>query len=495
MANTNRLNGDQYLSDYIRDQNLAEKMIPSVGQLYRNHGVVITIFGRKLMNASVIDIIKAHRVSRNMLGRELSLAETTAVLQLLERIKLLPCRIDIGKLVQVSPPGGPQLDSVREALSSVVQRGAAPPPICQDVVLYGFGRIGRVLARLLIERTTAANKLRLRAVVVRAQGGKDGDLEKRASLLRRDSIHGPFNGSITLDKAGSALIANGNYIRFLYADRPEELDYRRHGIDHALVVDNTGAFKDEAGLSRHLLPAGADKVLLTAPAGGAIKNIVYGVNHHMIEPDERILCTASCTTNAITPVFKAIDEAYGVVSGHVETVHSYTNDQNLVDNYHTADRRGRSAPLNMVLTSTGAANAVAKALPNLAGKLTANAIRVPTPNVSMAVIHLNLAKPVSRDALNDYIRQVSLASELSEQIAYSASSEVVSSDFIGTPEPAIFDSVATIAKDNRCILYVWYDNEFGYANQVIRVMRVMAGLKIPSLPVAPVPQSAVPLPD
>ena len=241
-------------------------------------------------------------------------------------------------------------------------------------------------------------------------------LEKRASLLRRDSIHGPFNGSISVDHENSAIIANGNYIKVIYAAQPEDIDYTAHDINNALIVDNTGVFKDEEALSRHLVPKGASKVLLTAPASGAIKNIVYGVNHSDIEPTDRIVCAASCTTNAITPVLKVMNDKYGVVNGHVETIHSYTNDQNLIDNYHKADRRGRSAPLNMVLTSTGAAKAVAKALPELSGKLTGNAIRVPTPNVSMAVIKLNLEKAPTREEINDYIRSISLNSRMSEQI-------------------------------------------------------------------------------
>ncbi|MEM7194453.1 MAG: glyceraldehyde-3-phosphate dehydrogenase [Pseudomonadota bacterium] len=474
---------DNFLNDYIRDQTLAEKMIPVVGKLYRNHGVIVTVFGRKLMNASTIEIIKAHRLGRNMIGGEMTLAQTMEVLEAIGEINLIPCRVDIGKLASIcarSQGAGSLVDVVRQQLETVTQAEGDAPTFSQDVVLYGFGRIGRILARLLIERTTSTNKLRLRAVVVR--GGRDGDLEKRASLLRRDSIHGPFNGSITVDKENNAIIANGNYIKFIYANQPEDIDYTEHGIKDALIVDNTGIFKDEEGLSRHLAPNGASKVLLTAPAGGDIKNIVFGVNQDMIDPKDTILCAASCTTNAITPVLKAMDDEFTIVNGHVETVHSYTNDQNLIDNYHKADRRGRSAPLNMVLTSTGAAKAVSKALPHLKGKLTGNAIRVPTPNVSMAVIHLNLEKLTSRDEINDHIRQVSLASSLSAQIAYSASREVVSTDFVGTPEPAIFDSVATIAEDNRCILYVWYDNEFGYSTQVLRVMRRMVGLKIPNIP-------------
>ncbi len=474
---------DAYLADYLNEQTLAEKMIPTVGMMYREMGVIISVFGRKLMNSSTIDIIKAHRSGQKMVGQTLKLETTTKVLTVLQEMNLGVSRIDIGMLAYnfTQLTSGQSLeDYLKSAVDPANHGKISLLDKPQDVVLYGFGRIGRILARLLIERTTAGNKLRLRAIVVRSKG--EGDLEKRASLLRRDSIHGPFNGSIRVDHENSAIIANGNYIKVIYAGSPEDIDYTEHGIDNALIVDNTGVFKDEAALGRHLTPKGAAKVLLTAPAKGAIKNIVYGVNHQDIDPSDTIVCAASCTTNAITPVLKIMNDEYGVINGHVETVHSYTNDQNLIDNYHSADRRGRSAPLNMVLTSTGAAKAVSKALPELEGKLTGNAIRVPTPNVSMAVIKLNLEKSASRDEINDHVRLASLDSELRDQIAYSSSTESVSTDFVGTPEPGIFDSVATISQDNSCVLYVWYDNEFGYSTQVLRVMREMVGMHIPQVP-------------
>ncbi len=477
---------NSYLRAYIEEQTLAEKMIPPVGRLYRERGVIITVFGRKLMNASTIDIIKAHQTSRQVTGETLTVSETMRVLALLDEINPGSSRIDIGKLAftarregHLSTDDNTALHAFLTANTKELKDESSLLDEPRDIVLYGFGRIGRILARLLIERTTSSNPVRLRAIVVR--GGRDGDLRKRASLLRRDSIHGPFNGHITIDEEQSAIIANGNFIKVIYADKPEDIDYTQYGINNALIVDNTGIFKDEAGLSRHLVPKGANKVLLTAPAGGAIKNIVYGVNNDMIKDSDTIVCAASCTTNAITPILKIINDKFGIKNGHVETVHSFTNDQNLIDNYHKAERRGRAASLNMVLTSTGAAKAVAKALPELAGKLTGNAIRVPTPNVSMAVCNLNLDKAADRDEINAYVREMAFNSELSLQINYSFSTEVVSTDFVGTPEPAIFDSVATLADGDRCVLYVWYDNEYGYSTQVLRVMQQMVGLNIPNV--------------
>ncbi len=475
-----------YLTAYIEEQSLAERMVPAVGMLYRECGVIITVFSRKLMNGSTIDIIKAHRQAVQVVGESVSVAETSRLLNLLADIKPGSSRIDIGQLAHKARNAGllsthddTQLREFLVEQTKHLQEESTLLDEPRDIVLYGFGRIGRIIARLLIERTTSSNPLRLRAIVVR--GGRDGDLQKRASLLRRDSIHGPFSGHINVDVEQSAIIANGNFIKVIYANQPEDIDYTEYDINNALIVDNTGVFKDEEALSRHLTPNGASKVLLTAPAGGNIKNIVYGVNDDMIDDADNIVCAASCTTNAITPILKVMNDKFGIENGHVETVHSYTNDQNLIDNFHKADRRGRSAPLNMVLTSTGAAKAVAKALPELAGKLTGNAIRVPTPNVSMAVCNLNLKTSTTRDEINTHVRDMAFNSDLSLQISYSYSTEVVSTDLVGTPEPAIFDSVATLADDNRCVLYVWYDNEYGYSTQVLRVMQHMVGLHIPTI--------------
>ena len=207
-----------------------------------------------------------------------------------------------------------------------------------------------------------------------------------------------------------------------------------------------------------------------------------GINDQDIQQNDQILSAASCTTNAIVPVLKAADDEYGIVAGHVETVHAYTNDQNLIDNYHKAERRGRSAPLNMVLTETGAAKAVAKVLPNLEGKLTGNAIRVPTPNVSMAILNLTLVKPTTRDLLNEFMRETALHSNMKKQIDYSNSPEVVSSDFVGSRSACVFDAKATIVNGNQAVLYLWYDNEYGYSCQVYRVLERMAGIRYQTYP-------------
>lgn len=469
--------------DWIAREELAERMIPLIGGLYREHGVVTSIHGRRLINRSPVDLLKAHRFARRAEEVELDPVDTIRVLEALREIAPGPASIDVARLVQrhrdAAAAGGASalVDFLRSELAPVLVEDAGADagraPVGADVVLYGFGRIGRLLARILIAHAGNGHGLRLRAIVVRR--GSDNDLQKRASLLRRDSVHGPFAGTIEVDEERNTILANGTLIQVIYSDDPAAVDYTAYGISDAVVVDNTGRWRDEAGLVQHLRAPGVARVLLTAPGKGAIKNIVHGINHDAITPDDAILSAASCTTNAITPVLAAVDEAYGVVRGHVETVHSFTNDQNLIDNFHRGDRRGRSAVLNMVIAETGAAKAVAKALPQLAGRLTGSAIRVPTPDVSLAILNLQLERPTTKDEINRYLRQVSLTSPLRQQIDYVESAEVVSTDFVGANRAGIVDGLATIADGTDVVLYVWYDNEYGYSCQVVRVLEAMAG--------------------
>ena len=473
---------ESYFADWARREEVAESMVPLIGKLYRDCGVVTTIYGRSLVHSSAIDILKAHRFARQVIKDELCMSSSLAVLQALSRLNLAPTRIDIGKLTtgfQEWNAKGDVEAFLRRELAEI-DGGKRLPGKPQDVVLYGFGRVGRILARILIARSGGGDKWRLRAVVVRT--GTEDDLVKRASLLRRDSIHGPFKGTIVMDPEENAIVANGNMIRLLYSDTPEDVDYTAHGIENAIVLDNTGVWRDREGLERHLRAPGVAKVVLTAPGKGDVPNIVYGINNDCIVEEERILSAGSCTTNAITPVLKVVHDRYGIASVHIETCHSYTNDQNLIDNYHRHERRGRGAPLNMVITDTGAAGAVAKVLPELEGRVTANAIRVPTPNVSLAILNLNLEREVRTEEINTYLRDISLDVPLGGQIDYTSSPEVVSSDFVGSERAGIVDSGATITQGRRCVLYVWYDNEYGYSAQVIRILQHISGLELPHFP-------------
>jgi glyceraldehyde 3-phosphate dehydrogenase len=474
---------EKYQTSWQERQTFAENMQPIIGQLFRNKGIEISIYGKPLVNASAIDIIKSHKSVALHEEKKLRLRESYPFIKALSEMNLAPARVDIGKLAYrylfLGLDNGLSIETFLEQELVIIGK-ISDVEHKKDVVLYGFGRIGRLLARLLIERAGPNSLLNLRAIVIRP--GKDDDLEKRASLLRRDSVHGAFNGSITIDKENNVIKANGAFIKIIYAKSPAEIDYTTYGINNALVVDNTGIWSDEEGLSQHLKSKGVEKVLLTAPGKGNIKNIVHGVNEDMILSEDKIISAASCTTNAITPILKALNDKFGIRNGHIETVHSYTNDQNLTDNYHKAPRRGRSAPLNMVISTTGAAQAVAKALPELAGLLTGNAIRVPTPNVSIAIMNLNLNIATHKEELNDYMRQMSLNSKLQHQIDYTASNEIVSTDLVGSRYAGVLDSQATIVDGDRAVIYVWYDNEFGYSCQVVRVMHEMSGINVPTLP-------------
>ena len=463
---------DAFLVAWKTKQELAERMIPLIGRLYRENDVVMSVHGRSLVGRSAIDIIRAHSYARKIDEVELSLAETSAVVEALASIRPGPASLDLAGLANgFRDSGSDDLEAyLRDQLAPVL---SASQGRGTDVVLYGFGRIGRLLARIIIDHSGSGNGLNLRAIVVRK--GAENDLVKRANLLRRDSVHGAFNGIIRVLEEENAILANGVRIQVIYSDDPGSVDYAQYGVENAILVDNTGKWRDAEGLGQHLKNPGIARVLLTAPGKGDMLNVVYGVNNDRITDEHTILSAASCTTNAITPVLKVLNDAFGVKRGHVETVHAYTNDQNLIDNFHKGDRRGRSAALNMVLTETGAAKAVAKALPEFEGKLTGNAIRVPTPDVSMAVLNLQFEREVTAEEINAHLEQVSLTGALRTQIDYVESPEIVSTDFVGSNRAGIVDGLATIATGDSAVIYVWYDNEYGYSCQVVRIIEQLAG--------------------
>lgn len=468
---------DRSLADWSGKLAIAENLIPLIGRLHRDNAVVPSVYGRSLINKSPIEIVKAHRYARHV-DAELPLEHTFELLQAVLALNPGPASIDVPVVLAAQRASGLPLPEYLHGLLGAVVGGNGAGAEPRDVVLYGFGRIGRLLARILIAHSGVGGALRLRAVVVRR--GSEDDLVKRASLLRRDSVHGPFAGTITLDETTNTIHANGCPIQVIYSDDPGAIDYTSFGIDDAIVVDNTGRWRDEEGLRRHLESRGVSRVLLTAPGKGAIKNIVHGINHDTITEDDTILSAASCTTNAVAPVMHAIQERFGIAHGHIETVHSSTNDQNLIDNFHKGSRRGRAATLNMVITETGAAKAVTKAVPELLGKLTGSAIRVPTPDVSIAVLALTLDEPTTAAELNAYLRSLSLHSPLQRQIGYVESPEVVSTDFLGSRQAGIVDGLATQVDGRNAVLYVWYDNEYGYSSQVIRVIEELAHVHPPT---------------
>ena len=479
-----RILPDDSFGDWKWREGLAEMMVPIVGDLYRN-GTNILIYGKSLVNQSPVEIMRAHRFARQSDDNELSELETFPILQYLSTLEMADCEIDVGELAIRFPEFSSLKNDasnlpayLNKELVDVVNKSSNRPSKPKDIVLYGFGRIGRLVTRMMIQMTGPGNYFRLRAMVIRK--ASDDDIYKRASLLSRDSVHGSFDGTVRVDEANSELVVNGNPIKVIYASKPSDVNYSDYDINDPIVIDNTGVWRDEEGLGLHL-KSGASHTILTAPAKGDIKNIVFGINDDILA-DEKIISAASCTTNAIVPVLQVIKDKYGIDGGHIETVHSYTNDQNLIDNFHKGDRRGRGAPLNMVITSTGAVAAVAKVIPELAGKLTGNAIRVPTPNVSLAILSLVLDSEVNKEDLNNYLKSMAFHSKYREIIGFVNSPEIVSTDFYSSPFASIIDSQATITSGNRVTLYCWYDNEYGYSKQVINLTKKIANIKLLRLP-------------
>lgn len=485
MVQPKKINGtyESSLESWASQEMVATEFISVLSRLFYNKSIELVLYRNQLVDRSASRILYWHSYAENIIKKQLRIEDSLLLAKAILHNNIGPSKIDIGRLnrewTEESVNYIDADDFVKHKLKKYVgnDKNYGKPT---DLILYGFGRIGRILARELIILGNG-KQFRVRAIVTR--GNDDEAISKRASLFRHDSVHGPFRGVAVENLEEKHIYINGHNVLMLAASNPEDIDYTQYGINDAILIDNTGIWRDRKGLSRHLAAKGVAKVALTAPGKGDIPNVVVGVNDNKADwKNETIFSAASCTTNAAVPVLHVLEKGLGIKNGHIETVHSYTNDQNLLDNYHKKYRRGRSAPLNLVITETGAAKAVAKAIPSLAGKLTGNAIRVPTPNVSLVVMTLNLKRETSIEEVNDLMRTASLEGDLVAQIRYSTSNDAVSSDFTGEPATAIFDSPATIiSADKKSItVYVWYDNEFGYALQVIRVVRFMAGKKRPT---------------
>ncbi|HQQ13319.1 MAG TPA: glyceraldehyde-3-phosphate dehydrogenase, partial [Bacteroidales bacterium] len=469
------------IKSWIEMEKASAELINLVSKLWYEKSIELILLRSVLVNRGSGKILNKHIRAETILKKPVRVEDSLLIAKAIYDENIAPARIDIGRLNSEWTDEKENYSSVnafvRDKLKAFIGAPARSTRT-QDVVLYGFGRIGRLLARELILFAGNGSHMRLRAIVTRSNSPED--IKKRVSLFRKDSVHGPFPGVANEDLENASMVVNGQIIRFIAANNPEDADYTAFGINDALIIDNTGVFRDRENLSRHLKAKGVSKVLLTAPGKGDIPNIVYGVNQNMVSIDnETVFSAASCTTNAIVPGLEIIEKAYGIDKGHIETIHAYTNDQNLLDNYHKKTRRGRSAPLNMVITETGAGSAAAKAIPSLKGKLTSNAVRVPVPNMSLAILTLEIRKQVTVEEINELFLEASLKGTLIEQIRYSNSTEFVSSDGIGDSCPCIFDSPATkVSEDGRTIIvYLWYDNEFGYTSQVVRLARHIGRVK------------------
>ena len=471
---------EKQLDAHVSRERAAVKLASKTGKLLYDQGVELVLFRNHLVNLSVSEILNLHEYAAKVVNKPIDVYRTSELAEELLNLDLAPSKLDIGKITfeyleeQANFPT--KAEFLKHKLKDFIgkDRVQIEP---RDVVLYGFGRIGRLAARELIKQAGKGQQLRLRAVVTR--DNSDLTITKRAALFKNDSVHGAFDGTVNVDLETKSLTINGQTIQMIEAKNPEDIDYTSYGINNALVIDNTGVFTDKEALERHRKSNGVSKVILTAPGKG-IPNIVYGINQGELDIEtEKIYSAASCTTNAISPVLKVINDEYGIEKGHIETVHAYTNDQNLLDNMHNKPRRGRSAAINMVITSTGAGKAVTKVIPDLANKLTANAVRVPTPNGSLAILSLSLKKATSVKEINKKMKHAALNGNLVNQIFYSIDPELVSNDIIGNTCCSVFDSPATIVSEDgkNVVLYTWYDNEYGYTKQVIRLAKYVAKVR------------------
>ena len=319
----------------------------------------------------------------------------------------------------------------------------------KKVAINGFGRIGRLAFRQMLNRSDLS-----------VQAINDlTDVDTLAHLLRYDSIHGKFDGSVQVE--GGNLVVNGQTIHISAERNPADLPWGSLGID--IVVESTGVFTSEEKASLHL-DAGAGKVVISAPAKGSMKTVVLGVNDEILTNADRIVSNASCTTNCLAPMAKVLDDAFGVEHGLITTIHAYTADQRLQDAPHKDLRRARAAALSMIPTSTGAAKAVGLVLPQLAGKLDGLAVRVPTPTGSVTDLTATLKRSVTAEEVNAAM-QAAAEGAMKGVLEYSTD-PLVSVDIVGNPHSCIFDSGLTIAMGTTVKVFGWYDNEAGYATRV-----------------------------
>lgn len=474
-----QLGYEQELKNHIEQERAAVKLQSKVGELLYEKGIELVLFRHHLIDITISELLNLHDYAGKVVNKPIDVFTTSSMAEEITRLKLAPAKLDIGKLSNEWLSEASHMDKGDFLISKLahLQHNETPGFEPRDVILYGFGRIGRLAARELIRQAGKGQQLRLRAIVTR--DNTENDLLKRASLLRNDSVHGAFKGTVHVDLDRKCLVINGQVVQMIKSSVPEDVDYTSFGISNALVIDNTGIYSNKQALSRHLQAKGVSRVILTAP-GKEMPNIVFGINQSSLDLEtEKIYSAASCTTNAISPILKVIEDHIGIVKGHIETVHAYTNDQNLLDNMHKKPRRGRSAAINMVITSTGAGSAVTKVIPSLQDKLTANAVRVPTPNGSLAILSLELNHAVTIASINELIKEAALNGPLVNQIYYAFDPELVSSDIIGNTCCSVYDSNATIiSKDGKnIVLYTWYDNEYGYTKQVIRLAKYVSKVR------------------
>ncbi|HLT23226.1 MAG TPA: type I glyceraldehyde-3-phosphate dehydrogenase [Bacteriovoracaceae bacterium] len=325
--------------------------------------------------------------------------------------------------------------------------------------INGVGRIGRTILRVYFDKIRSGEKLDIEIVAINNPGTPDSYIH----LLRYDSLHGKLQGNFSWNAESQEISYEGNKIKFYGEKEPNLIPWGSHDVQ--VVIDATGRFKDKASLGLHMKDS-VKKVIMCAPGKDLDGTFVMGINHELYDSSKHdIISNASCTTNCLAPVAKVLNEKFGIVNGLMTTVHSYTSDQNLLDNSHSDLRRARAAAMSMIPTSTGAAKALGEVLPALKGKLDGYAVRVPTPDVSMVDLTVVLEKAASKDEINQAMKEAS-ETYLKGVLGYTEE-ELVSQDFMGCPESSYFDSKLTNVIGNTAKIVSWYDNEVGFSNRVI----------------------------
>ncbi|NML11155.1 type I glyceraldehyde-3-phosphate dehydrogenase [Sphingobium sp. AR-3-1] len=329
------------------------------------------------------------------------------------------------------------------------------------VAINGFGRIGRLVARAILSRTD--HDLELVSI------NDLGDVKSNALLFKRDSVHGNWAGDVSVD--GDFLVVDGKKIKVTAERDPANLPHAALGV--AIALECTGIFTTKDKASAHLT-AGAKRVIISAPGTNVDRTVVFGVNHDALTADDIVISNASCTTNCLAPLAKVLNDAIGIESGFMTTIHSYTNDQNTLDQLHSDMRRARAAALSQIPTSTGAARAVGEVLPELKGKLDGSSIRVPTPNVSVVDLKFIPSRPTTKDEVNALLKAASEDGPLKGVLGYS-DEPLVSIDYNGDPRSSTVDSLETAVVDGKLVRVLsWYDNEWGFSNRMIDTSGVVA---------------------
>ncbi len=322
------------------------------------------------------------------------------------------------------------------------------------IAINGFGRIGRLVLRVILDRFPDLKVVAINDVT---------DAKTLAHLFKYDSVHGQYRGTIKID--GDSLIVENSRIKIFAEKDPADLPWSDLGVD--VVLECTGIFRTREKISKHL-QAGAKKVVLSVPAKDEIDaTIVLGVNDNELKPEHKIISNASCTTNCLAPVCKVLNDNFGLIDGMMTTIHAYTNDQKILDLPHNDLRRARAAAMNMIPTSTGAAKAIGKVIPELDGKLAGVAVRIPTPDGSLVDLTVNLKKEALVSDINQVMKEA--AETTMKGILQYSEEPLVSTDIVGNPYSSIYDSQMTAVQGKLVRIFSWYDNEYGYSNRLVEL--------------------------